>query len=158
MHLSQALSKRSEHVRLVAIAGETLGHEEFAEYWDGELFFDVGKRHIWPVLQTGFFSKMGVVGGALSYYLGGSVSKNMTRFKESSRVHRGKTGRGIKDSGKGEGYTLGGLWVFGSPSQGMLYEFKERSWGDHAQIEDVLAAVAQIKEGDGLGGAAISSL
>jgi hypothetical protein len=45
----------------------------------------------------------------------------------------------------GEGRLMGGLFVVGAADQGVLLEYREKVWGDHADIEDVRAAVENIK-------------
>ncbi len=40
---------------------------------------------------------------------------------------------------------MGGLFVVGAVDQGVLFEYWEKVWGDHADIKDVRAAVEQIK-------------
>ncbi|CAB3998381.1 Hypothetical predicted protein [Paramuricea clavata] len=45
----------------------------------------------------------------------------------------------------GEGRLMGGLFVVGAADQGVLLEYREKVWGDHADIEVVRAAVENIK-------------
>lgn len=45
----------------------------------------------------------------------------------------------------GEGSLMGGLIVMGSTDQGVLFEYRERVFGDHANHDDVMAAVRRIK-------------
>ena len=45
----------------------------------------------------------------------------------------------------GEGRLMGGLFVVGSADQGVLFEYREEAWGDHADFKDVRAAIEKIK-------------
>ena len=45
----------------------------------------------------------------------------------------------------GEGRLMGGLFVVGPSDQGVLLEYREKVWGDHAALKDVRAAVESIK-------------
>ena len=40
---------------------------------------------------------------------------------------------------------MGGLFVLGAADQGVLFEYREKVWGDHADIEDVRVAVDKIE-------------
>ena len=40
---------------------------------------------------------------------------------------------------------MGGLFVVGAADQGVLFEYRERVWGDHADVNDILSAVGNIK-------------
>jgi len=40
----------------------------------------------------------------------------------------------------GEGLIMGGLLVMKPGNKGVQYQFQERNFGDHAPIEDVIAA------------------
>ena len=88
-----------------------------------------------------------MLGGAFSYLVGGGVAKAVKRLSDEFPQ--------IRDSGEGEGFKLGGLWVLGNAETptGILFEHKETHWGDHADLELVRAAVAQIglKRGGGGG-------
>jgi hypothetical protein len=118
---------------MVAIAGATLDKEEFLrDYWNGELYIDEDKRAIFPVLGAG---SQGVLSGAFSWVTGGTVADNVKKSRDEYPD--------IPDSRQGEGLKLGGLWVI--DSQGILFEHKEKSWGDHAGVEEVKAAVDRIR-------------
>jgi len=85
----------------VGIAGEHLGREEFLEkFWKGELFFDMDKKTWFPAVHGGK-KKTNTAGGVLSLLTGGVVSKAWKRSQ----------GKNIEGNLKGEGYTLGGVWV-----------------------------------------------
>jgi len=59
-------------------------------------------------------------------------------------VQRAKS-KGVQGNMEGEGRLLGGLIVVGPNDQGVLFEYREEVWGDHAKLEDVLAACKKIK-------------
>ena len=104
-------------MRLVAIAGETRGAEEFMDdYWPGELYFDERKDSVFKVLNAGRQSKARAIA---SYFTGGKVKKALTRAKE-----KGYVGNFV-----GEGLKLGGVWAF-SPKGFLVYEHKEKFVGD----------------------------
>lgn len=112
-------------IRLIGIAGEHLGREEFlAKFWKGELYFDLGKKTWFPAIHGGskFSSTMSGIFSALS---GGAVAKAWKRAQ----------GKGVEGNLKGEGTVLGGVWVV-HPQQGVLYEFREKSWGDNVMESD----------------------
>ncbi len=95
-------------VRLICIAGEHLGHEEFTgKYWTGELYFDLGKKTWYPAMGSG---KM-VLSGLASYAFGGVVAKNVKRVDQ----------KGIDGDLKGEGTILGGVWVISDIEKQVLF-------------------------------------
>jgi len=114
----------------VAIAGETLGAEEFQSFWSGELYIDEGKAGVFKVLDAG---KQGLLSGAFSYYTGGDVRKNADRC----------SAKGVEGNMEGEGLMLGGVWAF-SPTE-LVYEHKEGTWGDTiaepGRLDELRAAI-----------------
>ena len=54
-------------------------------------------------------------------------------------------GGGFSGNLEGEGRLLGGVFVVGPADQGVLFEHREKVWGDHADPKDVRAAVENIK-------------
>lgn len=132
-------------IRLIGIAGEHLGREEFlAKYWKGELYFDLGKKTWFPAIHGG--SKYtSIMSGIMSALSGGAVAKAWKRVQA----------KGVDGNLKGEGTILGGVWVV-HPQQGgqVIYEFREKSWGDSVMVNDkegLLNAIAQLP-GSGPGG------
>lgn len=122
-------------MRRIGIAGEHLGHEEFtADWWaNGELYFDDGKKDIFPVMGSG----TSIGKGLMSLITGGTVWKTYQRTKAA----------GIAGNLEGEGTKLGGVWVVGAGEQGILFEHQEKNWGDNvcaSNMEGLQAAVAAI--------------
>ena len=52
---------------------------------------------------------------------------------------------GISNNMEGEGRLLGGLFVIGPKSQGIIMEYKEKEFGDAAPLEEVTDAVKMIE-------------
>uniref|UniRef100_A0A7S0DZW6 Peroxiredoxin-like 2A n=1 Tax=Hanusia phi TaxID=3032 RepID=A0A7S0DZW6_9CRYP len=125
-------------IRLIGIAGEHLGHEEFRkDFWKGELYFDVGKKTWYPLMGDGK-KPTNTFMGIFSYLCGGVVAKNLKRVND----------KGIQGNLKGEGAILGGVWVVGPGSQGIIFEHREKSWGDNvcvSNMEDLDAAIKNVK-------------
>ena len=46
---------------------------------------------------------------------------------------------------KGEGRLLGGVLVIGPGETGVVYDYREKEFGDHAPVEEVVAAVKKMK-------------
>jgi hypothetical protein len=118
-------------VRLVAIAKEPLGREEFVKDWwapPAELFLDTGAPGF-PVFKEANGGSQGLSGVA-SYLVGGAVAKN------SKRVDA----KGIKGDMKGEGKILGAVLVVDKSGE-LLFHHQEKSWGDHPTDEDLAAAI-----------------
>lgn len=132
-------------MRLIAVAGERLGSEEFLEkYWRSEqgpleLYIDEGKKQLWPIMGSGSQGWSGLA----SYIFGGSVKKNIKRLKERALA----AGRASMVPGNLQGTQstkLGGLWVVGTGEQGILMEHQERTFADVAELDAVRQAVAAI--------------
>mmetsp|Transcript_7 Transcript_7/g.16 ORF Transcript_7/g.16 Transcript_7/m.16 type:complete len:158 (+) Transcript_7:165-638(+) len=136
--LKNELAARTPPVRLIAIAGETLGHEEFTEdYWNGELYFDLGKEKVFGLIQ-----EQRVLVKAMESFLTGY-------HMVSGYVRTGK--KQIKSGSQpwsAGDLVNGGLWVIGAADQGILFEHGERAWGASVvldKIDDLRKAIALIK-------------
>ena len=117
----------SPPVRLICVAGEHLGHEEFTEkYWRGELFFDVGKKHWYPLMGSGTMA----LSGLASYMFGGSVAKSISRVGAQK----------IDGNFKGEGTILGGVWVVSGVDKAILFEHQVRCHADRSQIPAIASS------------------
>jgi hypothetical protein len=124
-------------VRLVAIAKEREGHEEFSErYWKGaELYFDTADG-VTPPAAPSFAIVNGewmALGGLASYLFGGEVSKNLKRCEKA----------GFEGNLKGEGTKLGAVLVLDGAGKVLLHH-KEQSWGDHPSDEVLSSALAPL--------------
>lgn len=116
--------------KLVCVLKEGLPAEveEFKkEFWPENLYLDEDK---------GFFKAVAggkVKKGSLSAFLNplGRVWKHASEAKKA-----GVTNHNLN----GEGLIMGGLLVMKPGDKGVQYQFQERNFGDHAPIEDVIAA------------------
>ena len=126
-------------VKLIAVAGEHLGHEEWyagGQYWSGALFFDVGKQGLFKTMGAG---RQGLLSGTLSYLMGGAVRTNSDRCDAKQ----------VTGNMEGEGLKLGGVWVL-TPDGNIAYEHKENTWGDTVQgarLQELKVAVAGFARG-----------
>jgi len=115
-------------VPLLAVLHETIGAEEFQPFFSGPLYLDTGKEFYGPrerrMLVLGFLR--------LDTWL------NIYRSKQL-----GTPGNLI-----GDGTLLGGVYVIGAGKQGVLYEHREGTFGDHCNTSDVMEAVKKIGRQD----------
>lgn len=127
---AQALSSLKEHfeakrVPLYAVLHEELGAEEFRNFFDGELFLDMERRFYGPeerrMLLTG-----------------------MLRWSVWSNLRRASN-KGVEGNLKGDGSLLGSVFLLGPGSQGVLYEHREREFGEHHNSTELLEALTKIK-------------
>lgn len=149
--------------RLIAVAKERLGHEEFvSDHWnvDGgqrdkwllaessqtttalplanvpELFFDTWTGGSLPGANPLFRVANGESmkwTGVLSYLVGGAVSVSNTRVNSKE----------IKGNYEGEGTILGAVLIVSKHGE-VLFHHKEQSWGDHPSDEDLIAAISKL--------------
>lgn len=112
-------------VPLYGIVHETLGVSEFAPYLNGEgIFLDSERRFYGPQERWMF----------LSGFLRASVWSNIMRNWK----------KGVDGNLEGEGRLLGGLFVVGPSKQGILYEYREKEWGDLVNITEIVSAVRKM--------------
>lgn len=129
----QNKDKFPETMRLVCVLHEWRDAEVNAfapEYWGGELYFDESKA-FYAAVHGGKVKK-----GSLLALLNpfGQAMKNFKRAKDSKKV---------KDSNLvGDGLTLGGLMVFKKGGE-VVFKHAEETFGDHAALDDVVAAAAK---------------
>lgn len=124
--LSSLKAQLVDHgVPLYAVVHEVLGVAEFQPFFDGEIFLDKERHFYGPVERTML----------LSGFMRWSVLSNMIRNMKL----------GIDGNMKGEGRILGSVFVIGSGSQGILYEHREKEFGDYAKTADVLAAALKVE-------------
>ncbi|KNC51661.1 uncharacterized protein AMSG_07723 [Thecamonas trahens ATCC 50062] len=113
-------------VRLVGVGVETFGYKDFYDgnFWAGELFVNEGKT-IHKALRL---AKKGITSG---FGLFNSTARK--RIKESKD-------RGFEGNLKGDGFQLGGTFVFDIGGD-LLYEFRQENYGEHAPLGDILEAL-----------------
>uniref|UniRef100_A0A3Q2ZPA1 Peroxiredoxin-like 2A n=1 Tax=Kryptolebias marmoratus TaxID=37003 RepID=A0A3Q2ZPA1_KRYMA len=113
-------------VPLVAVVKENLGAEiqGFRPHFAGDVYIDEQKRFYGPLQRR--------MGGLGFVRLG--VWRNFIRAWKSG--HQGNM--------NGEGFVLGGVFVIGAGSQGILLEHQEKEFGDKVEIADVLQAAKKI--------------
>ncbi|KAH9494920.1 Peroxiredoxin-like 2A [Bulinus truncatus] len=112
-------------IPLYAVVHENLGVAEFQPFFSGEIFLDKDRRFYGPVERTMLFS--------------GLLRVNVIR-----KILETKN-RGIEGNMQGEGRILGGVFVIGSGDKGILFEHREKEFGDYANLTEVLTAALQIR-------------
>ncbi|KAK6170616.1 hypothetical protein SNE40_018971 [Patella caerulea] len=112
-------------VDLYSVVHETLGVPEFKPYFKGPVYLDKERRFYGPVER-----RMLVTG-----FLRISVWRN---FISNWR-------NGVEGNLEGEGSILGSVFVIGPGKQGILFEHREKEFGDYANLTEVLNAVNQIR-------------
>lgn len=127
---AQALSSLKEHfeakrVPMYALLHEELGAAEFAPYFKGDLLLDTEKRFYGPE------ERRMLVTGMLRW----SVWQNIRRA----------TSKGVEGNLKGDGSLLGSVFLLGPGSQGILYEHREREFGDHCNSTELLEALSKLQ-------------
>lgn len=99
--------------------------EEFKPFFKGDLFLDSERKFYGPMERW-------------EHLLVG-----LLRIKAWKNLYRAWKG-GYPAKLGGEGRWMGGLFVVGSEDQGVLFEYRENEWGDHADLKDVMTAVEKI--------------
>jgi len=116
-------------VRLVDVLHENIPEEVDAyhpAYWPGEIYLDQEKT---------FFKALH--GGQLAK---GSILSFLNPFSQVWK--NAKQSKHIKESNfKGDGLTMGGLIVVSKA--GVHYQYQEKTFGDRAPLEEVLAAAKE---------------
>lgn len=112
-------------VELYAVVHQTLGVEEFRPFFKGDIFLDSERRFYGPKERWMFLTGL----------MRPSVYMAMYRVSQ----------KGVSGNMDGEGRLLGGVYVVGPGDQGVVYEYREGEWGDHAPLHDILAAARTIK-------------
>lgn len=113
-------------VPLLAVVKEDVGTEiqDFRPHFAGDIYIDEKKIFYGPLQR-----KMGGVG-----FIRLGVWQNFLRAWRS----------GYQGNMNGEGFVLGGVFVFGAGDQGILLEHREKEFGNKVQAADVLEAVKKI--------------
>jgi len=115
----------SAGIPLLGVLHETLGAEEFGEFFKGgSLYLDTQKHFFGPKER-----RMMILG-----FLRVDTWINIYKSKQL----------GTPGNLKGDGTLLGGVYVLGPGDQGVLYEHREGTFGDHADTTQIMEAVAKI--------------
>jgi hypothetical protein len=121
------LHAQGVRLRLIGVVKETTNVAGFLPYFPGgEVFVD---------RQRAVYNAMGGIKSSPWALLAPQI---WYRVYKSWRA-------GANNVNGGEGLKLGGVIVIGAEDQGVLYEFKEASIGEHAPIDDVYQACLKIK-------------
>ncbi|KPP66370.1 hypothetical protein Z043_115137 [Scleropages formosus] len=127
--LSSLKPQLEEHgVPLYAVVKENIGTEvqDFRPYFAGDIFLDEKQRFYGPqprrMIGLGLI-RMGVL-------------QNFARAKR----------KGFQGNIKGEGFTLGAVFVIGPGKQGILLEHREKEFGDKVNMSSVLEAVQKVQK------------
>lgn len=107
-------------VSMVALGHEMLGLGEFytGNYWKGDLFVD-GEKTVFQQLRTGRGSLLGLLS------------------KQTLEAGKAATERGTEGNLEGDGFQLGGVWVFAADGT-CTYSYLSKSFGDHPPVAKVL--------------------
>lgn len=110
----------SMDVSLVALGHEMLGLGEFytGGYWKGDLFVDKEKV-VYEKLGTGTGNLLGLMAS------------------ETLAAGKAATERGTEGNMEGDGFQLGGVWVFAADGT-CTYAYISKSFGDHPSPAKVL--------------------
>ncbi|XP_023220306.1 redox-regulatory protein FAM213A-like isoform X2 [Centruroides sculpturatus] len=111
-------------IPLYAVVHEELGVKKFQPYFKGEVFLDINRIFYGPK------ERRTLLLGLLRI----SVWQNAYRTWKN----------GYKGNLKGDGSLLGGVFVLGKGNQGILYEYREKEFGDQANITEILSAAKEI--------------
>mmetsp|Transcript_1168 Transcript_1168/g.2637 ORF Transcript_1168/g.2637 Transcript_1168/m.2637 type:complete len:105 (-) Transcript_1168:207-521(-) len=102
------------------------------KFWSGELFFDVGKKTLFPIMGG-----MTNVSGLCWSLCCGPTSKNWKRASKE-----------VDGNYKGEGLKAGGVFVMGPEQQGIIFQHVEKVIGDNlvsaGRTREVITALAKI--------------
>lgn len=127
--------------RVVALVKEDVGNEvsEFRRYWPGEILLD-GDQKFYMALGGGkhhkpYSSLPSLLMTMANPFSTRRVKTNFTRTKSKN----------VDNNFIGEGLVSGGCYVI-RPDGSAAYSFREEDLGDHAPINDVIAAVSAASE------------
>ena len=111
-------------VPLIAVLHEELGNKDFMPFFQGSVFFDPDKIFFGPVERRLFL--LGFL--RIETYISGY------------KAHKS----GTQGNFVGDGTLLGGVFVIGPGDTGIIFEHREKFWGDYVNTSDVLQAVEKI--------------
>ena len=111
-------------VPLVAVVHEALGVEEFKPFFSGPIYLDQEKNFYGPKERR-------------------TLLLAFLRLDSWVNIYKSKK-KGTHGNYKGDGTLLGGVFVLGSGNQGVLFEHREGTFGDHCNTKEVMEAVKKI--------------
>lgn len=114
----------AQGVPLYAVVLETLGYEEFLPYFKGEVFLDKDRHFYGPVVRE-------------------LKSAGMLRLSTYTSFWRAKQHE-VEGNMEGEGWTLGGVFVIGAQGQDVIFEHRDKDFGDSSNKTQILEAVKKI--------------
>ncbi|KAJ9074269.1 hypothetical protein DSO57_1007961 [Entomophthora muscae] len=115
------------NVRLVGIGFEEVGLQEFLDgkYWEWELFLDT-ERTVHRALGL---TKMSIIAG---------LADLLTAASRAAVSAANKLG--ISGDFNGDGFQLGGTYVIGAGSAGLLYEYKQTGAAEYPSMKSIFSA------------------
>ncbi|XP_071503500.1 peroxiredoxin-like 2A [Diadema antillarum] len=112
-------------IKLYAVLRESLGYRDFLPFFDGEVFLDTEMKFYGPKFRKrGFFD----------IFHKGVFSMGWKYRKQ-----------GIPLNLKGDGWTLGGIFVLGPGDTGLIYEYPNKTFEDTVDTKNVIEAANKIK-------------
>lgn len=103
------------------------------KFWKSDVYYD---------FEKGFYKALG--GGKIRKGSLGTFLNPFSRFWKNAR--RALARVGDDHNLKGDGLTMGGLFVIGKGNTGVEYMFLEQTFGDHAPVEELLQAAENTSE------------
>lgn len=120
------VAEHSINVKLVGVLHENRGITAFRPFFPGgQLFLDPDR---------GIYKAMGDLYLGLGGFFLPSVWSNLRRAKDKQ----------VEGNMEGEGRYLGGLLIV--ENNNVVYEYKEKVWGDHAPLDQVTKALMKFKK------------
>lgn len=113
-------------IPLIGVLHETLGAEEFRDFFRGDLYLDLDKTFYGPKERR-------------MLLLGALRLDTWLNILKSNK-------KGTPGNLKGDGTLLGAVYVLGAGDQGLLFEHREGTFGDNVNITEVMDAVKKIKK------------
>lgn len=120
--------------RLVCVVKEDIDNqvEEFREFWGGDVYHDE---------YADFYKALGGGKEHRPHSLSSFLAAMMNPFSRDPMKENVKKFSGTKGNLTGEGFIAGGCYVIRTDGKAQ-YAFLEQNMGDHAPVDEVIAAVA----------------